>query len=329
MRKVFIFLVVLGLGAIMLPAQASTVYCFGRAATIKGTNGNDTLRGTSGPDVIAGLAGADTVYGGGDNDFICGMKGGDRLYGDHTSATNTASFSGDDALSGGKGNDRLYGDDNRNVDGNTLFGNAGNDYLDAGTLQSTGGSRRNIVAYNDAPGPISVTVTGFRTATVAGLDGTDTLVHLGVISGSTYDDEYNIPEGTFLDGISGAGGNDTFFLYGSVNADLAGDDGCHDIYCLTSPGTPGNDVFNLGSNASTGEYGLFGQEGNDVINGSSASESLGFFGSDPGADTINGRDGNDAIDVTDGVSGNDTANGGAGSDSCAADVGDVRTDCEG
>jgi Ca2+-binding RTX toxin-like protein len=55
--------------------------CFGRSATIAGTNGHDSLRGTSGPDVIVGRRGYDAIFGCGGNDLICGGTGADGIEG--------------------------------------------------------------------------------------------------------------------------------------------------------------------------------------------------------------------------------------------------------
>jgi Ca2+-binding RTX toxin-like protein len=73
------------------------------AATIVGTQGNDTLTGTSGRDVIAGLGGDDVIDGGGGNDLICGGDGNDRLTGG----------AGEDVLSGDAGDDVLDGGNQR------------------------------------------------------------------------------------------------------------------------------------------------------------------------------------------------------------------------
>jgi subtilisin-like proprotein convertase family protein len=79
------------------PAQPAA--CKGKAATIVGTNGNDSLVGTPGADVIAGLGGNDTISGLAGNDVICGGAGKDTLKGGP----------GNDFLSGQKGNDKLFG----------------------------------------------------------------------------------------------------------------------------------------------------------------------------------------------------------------------------
>jgi hypothetical protein len=73
--------------------------CFGKPATLLGTNKADKLYGTAGKDVIAGLGGNDVIYGKGGNDVICGGKGDDKLYGE----------AGNDKLDGGKGKDTLNG----------------------------------------------------------------------------------------------------------------------------------------------------------------------------------------------------------------------------
>jgi Ca2+-binding RTX toxin-like protein len=88
-------------------AGAST--CAGKAATIVGTDGNDTLKGTPRADVISGLGGNDVIKGLAGNDTICGGPGKDKLL-------------------GGKGNDKLLGQAGKD----TLIGGAGKDKLKGG-----------------------------------------------------------------------------------------------------------------------------------------------------------------------------------------------------
>ncbi len=54
---------VLALAAVSVPSAASAALptCFGRAATIVGTDGDDRIVGTSGSDVIVALDGAPVV----------------------------------------------------------------------------------------------------------------------------------------------------------------------------------------------------------------------------------------------------------------------------
>ncbi|WP_162924316.1 calcium-binding protein [Rubrobacter indicoceani] len=108
------------------------VTCFGKAATITGTNGNDTIPGTFGRDVIVGLGGMDTIRGdadfagnpsGGGSDFICGNGGGDPFIdgGDRR-----------DFINGGGGNDVLDGDNFPSNFGDLLIGEDGNDVFTGG-----------------------------------------------------------------------------------------------------------------------------------------------------------------------------------------------------
>ena len=75
------------------------VLCEGRAATIVGTDGDDTLTGTPGDDVIAGRNGDDVIVAGPGDDVVCGGDGADRLAGNE----------GDDLLVGGRGPDLMSG----------------------------------------------------------------------------------------------------------------------------------------------------------------------------------------------------------------------------
>jgi poly-gamma-glutamate capsule biosynthesis protein CapA/YwtB (metallophosphatase superfamily) len=105
-------------------AEWPVVMCWGRAATIIGTDGPDLLIGTGGDDVIVGRAGGDTIWGHGGNDYICGRDGNDYIAG----GTGDDVISGDDGsdfLHGDTGNDSLWGDDGTN----SLEGGAGDDLL--------------------------------------------------------------------------------------------------------------------------------------------------------------------------------------------------------
>jgi Ca2+-binding RTX toxin-like protein len=69
--------------------------CFGKRATIVGTQKSNVIRGTRRSDVIAGLGGNDTISGLGGNDLVCGGAGADKLDGG----------AGSDGLDGGAGAD--------------------------------------------------------------------------------------------------------------------------------------------------------------------------------------------------------------------------------
>lgn len=103
-----------GMLAAATPANAAQ-YCFGRRATIVGTNGADALYGRPyRTDVIVGLGGNDYISGGNDYpengdppDYICAGPGADEVY-------------------GGPGADKMLGGDGRDF----LEGSFGSDYID-------------------------------------------------------------------------------------------------------------------------------------------------------------------------------------------------------
>jgi Ca2+-binding RTX toxin-like protein len=120
--------------------------CDGLAATIVGTNGDDSLVGTPGNDVIVGLGGDDTITGGlgddvicggsgddilsgqGDDDRLFGQSGDDFLDGGEGGCCNPVTNTGDDFLRGGPGRDELHTSDFPTL-GNTLHGDQGRDRL--------------------------------------------------------------------------------------------------------------------------------------------------------------------------------------------------------
>ena len=61
----------------MTNVPAVTGKCKGKAATIRGTRGDDVIVGTAGVDVIAARAGDDTIRGLGGNDLVCAGPGDD------------------------------------------------------------------------------------------------------------------------------------------------------------------------------------------------------------------------------------------------------------
>jgi hemolysin type calcium-binding protein len=101
--------------------------CYGRRATIVGTNADNTLKGTNGADVIVARGGDDTVNGGGGKDLICGEGGKDILRG-ASGADQLSGGTKNDTLRGGSGNDLLQGGGGADK----LFGEAGRDRLSGG-----------------------------------------------------------------------------------------------------------------------------------------------------------------------------------------------------
>lgn len=112
--------------------------CFGKLATIVGTNGSDTLDGTSGKDVIQALGGNDTIDGKGGGDRICAGSGADVVNGG----------GGKDKISGQGGDDVLYGDGKADV----IKGGGGGDLMYGGKGADTLTGNSGIDTANGGPG---------------------------------------------------------------------------------------------------------------------------------------------------------------------------------
>lgn len=114
------------------------------AATITGTQGNNTLNGTPGPDRIVakkgndtvnGLAAADRLSGGRGMDTINGGDGDDRAWGG-SDADDLNGELGNDALNGKRGSDDLDGGEgndflNGGQKTDTIVGGLGDDFVKA------------------------------------------------------------------------------------------------------------------------------------------------------------------------------------------------------
>ncbi|BAY20626.1 hypothetical protein NIES2100_03680 [Calothrix sp. NIES-2100] len=253
-------------------------------ATKNGTNYNDNgttqnnvyypiLTGTDGDDNIYGLAGNDIINGGAGNDNLSGDAGNDLLRGGD----------GNDYLSGGYGNDTLIGD--RGAD--RFLGGAGNDLL----------------IWNNGDGSDRISgETGYDTVQVNGAPVGDNFRLQRDAQGKAIFDRLNlVPFTLTVDTaekfeINGQGGDDILDVNNLVGTGVT---------LVQFTGGAGNDTLD-GSDSSTQLYGN-GDAGDDVLTGSSAS------------DTLNGGDGNDLVQ---GEKGNDTMIGGAGNDTLAWDDGD-------
>lgn len=231
-----------------------------------------------------GTLGADVLTGGSGPDAIDGLDGNDQLNG----------AGGDDFLFGGAGYD-------------TLIGGAGNDRLD-------GGSEIDRALYTDATGPIIVdmkagTVTGDASV------GTDTLISVEEIRGSSSDDTYKAtgftggsPTGSFgptSNEFEGMAGNDTITGNGStIVAYLKAAAGV--TVNLTNPiagqGASGTahstvaDDANIGTDTFTGGvFGIRGSEYDDVLVGSDNIGNVEIFQGRGGNDLIDGKGGFDRV----------------------------------
>jgi serralysin len=268
---------------------------------INGHSGADTIRGGSGRDTLWGASAsqtndiADQIYGelGNDlvgasygNDLVDGGDGDDVLYGDE----------GNDQILGGSGNDSLYGDWGWGSDvigADTLNGGAGNDLLRGGAGNDSihGGIGTDSATYDNAASGVTVSLS-VATAQVTGGAGTDTLVSIENLTGSSFADR--LTGNNVANQLYGMGGGDS--LVGNAGNDsLFGGDGADSIY-----GGDGNDWLR-------GEFGvdlIFGGNGNDnILSDGDDGRYYGEAGNDLmisglGGETMNGGLGIDTIDHT-------------------------------
>jgi Ca2+-binding RTX toxin-like protein len=288
----------LGLSAGLAVATALTLFaagagkgqsgptCFGREATIVGTDGPDVLTGTPGTDVIVGLGGDDRIDAGAGDDFVCG----------------------------GDGNDTILGGDGTDV----LFGDAGDDTVDAGPgyIDAVAGgpgsdhligNQFSVVNYVFAPGPETVDLS---TGTASGAEGNDTLTGFVNIFGSYFPDTLiGNAAGNAIFGIAGDDvirGGPGFDIVGfSLNSTVT-----VNLAAGTSAGgaTDGNDTL-------SGMEGAFTGNGNDTLIGDGQNN---FLSGNDGNDTISGGGGADTIL---GGAGDDNLSGGNGNDFLQGDEG--------
>lgn len=267
------------------PAGAATIpTCFGKNATIVGTNGNDTIQGTSGNDVIVALNGDDVVYGGAGNDLICGGYGADQLH-------------------GGPGNDQIAGELGRvvqtangtRIKNDVLYGDAGDDLFSPGYDGRHPSDVPDRITFHDAPNGVTVDA---NTHTATG-EGNDTwLGDNAEIDGSQWGD--TMIGGPRRDIFNGGGGSDT--IRGNGGDDTLRDDyqGSDMRQADTLDGGDGNDqLFTFG-----GFDTLIGGNGNDTL--SDYSRDAGSMEGGPGNDTISDGIAMDAQQVIDGGPGTDT-----------------------
>ena len=271
--------------AIAVPATAAPHECFGKKATIVGTERADELRGTERADVIVALGGGDTIRARRGNDRVCAGRGEDVIHGG----------SGWDSLATGPGAQVQYPDGDRAHGGagrDRLFGSAYLDRLRGGpgmdTLRGLG-ARANEC---DCEGKVEQLFGG------AGND---------VIKGGVIDGFY-----TGKNLFRGGPGDDTIVGNGGALSD--NDDGTYDTIEFVS----GPVVVDLGAGSATGEgtdtlsgiETVYGSPGGDTITGD---DTANILRGDLGDDTLVGRAGDDDLDGGQGVNAND---GGDGTDNC-------------
>ena len=238
----------------LTPAAAAVPKCFGRTATIVGTDDDDEIQGTARSDVIYTGGGIDEVRAGRGDDLVCGGakldhlfgEGGDDKLGGGPDYADDWLFGGagkdrlqpgcggpeGDLLEGGAGADRLIGSDCGNA---TMVPGAGDDFV-----RATGGEIR----FPAASGPIDVDLAE-RVATGEGRDRIQIVQpprnspkRVVTVVGTDFDDRMMGSE--LADSFQGGGGDDV--IEGRRGADwLDGWTGDHDLLS----GGPGQDFFQV------------------------------------------------------------------------------------
>jgi Ca2+-binding RTX toxin-like protein len=143
---------------------------------IIGTAAAETLVGTAGDDIITGNGGTDTIEAGRGNDIVTGGDDADRVYGE-AGNDQIDGGGGNDVLVGGAGNDLVHGGDGNDslysterTGSDTLFGDAGDDYIEIDRFQGSG----TIAAYGGAGSDrFWIDVRTGATAAIDGGDGDD------------------------------------------------------------------------------------------------------------------------------------------------------------
>jgi Ca2+-binding RTX toxin-like protein len=271
---------------------------------VTGSSHNDTITGDSNDNVLAGGAGNDTIDGGGGVNTVdySGDPAGVTV--NLSTGTATDGWGGTDTLSdiqnvnGSAYADTITGDSNNNV----LSGGAGNDTID-------GGTGTNTVDYSHDPAGVTVDLSA-GTAT-DGWGGSDTLLNIQNVTGSTYDDTITgdsnanvLVGGDGNDTLSGGGGNDTLDG-GSGNNALDGGTGTNTVDYSHDPGSVYVDLssgfaFNGygGTDTLTNIQNIVGSAYGSTIIGDNNDNSL--TGGD-GNDWLAGNGGNDVIDGGGGI----------------------------
>ncbi|MCG3168962.1 MAG: hypothetical protein CALGDGBN_00472 [Pseudomonadales bacterium] len=335
-------------------------------------DGEDTVSGLAGSDSLASGAGADVLYGGTGEDTLDGgagadtMDGGDQddvYYIDHAGDVVTEDF--DDSIGGvdtvvsvigytlgfGLENLRLDGvaaiNGNGNAGGNVLIGNdannklqglAGDDTLDGGAGDDTlngGTGTGDTASYAMALAGVVVNLA-LSGAQATGGAGTDTLLNIENLVGSSHDDTLSGRGNANL--IDGGAGNDS--LFGGAGADyLLGGEGNDTLRGAggldTMDGGAGDDFYYANSTedvvaeladdlaagidtvqSSTSHTLGFGIENLILFDAGDAS-GIGNAGNNTvtgtvGANVLSGLDGGDTLN---GSMGKDTLRGGNGADS--------------
>ncbi len=263
--------------------------------TLSGLDGNDTLDGGDGDDLLSGGLGADSIDGGAGVDTVTYVSSDDRIsvdLGTSTASTTIANSesSGDQLTSienvlGSNHSDWIFG----NNDDNILKGNRGGDWL-------RGLAGTDVLIGDDGDDDLD---GGAGEDNLDGGDGNDMLIGgdgKDVLAGGAGDD-------TLIgDGGAGAGAADQ--LIGGAGIDRL-EGGAGDDVLLGGDGddSSGNIILSGEFFPSPVAAGLYGGDGNDILDGGSGNDTLDggsgndqyLFGLETGNDTVVTGGGNDEL----------------------------------
>lgn len=272
-----------------------------------GNSSANTLTGGAGNDTLEGLAGADTFLGGAGTDTVsyahstAGVTLDLQNRGIYT-ATNDAvgdTFTSIENFIGSNFNDTVYGTSSDNV----LVGGLGNDTLN-------GDAGFDTASYADATGAVNINLA---TNTVTGSAGSDTLVSIEKIIGSSFGDTVTGSAGD--DVIDGGPGADT--INGGTGSDTvsyASATGAKSVNLGTGVNSDGDTLVSIENIIGTA-YGdiLTGDGGDNVIEGGLGDDLLDGGANAAGGDTASYASATSAVTVSLAIVGAQ-ATGGAGSD---------------
>jgi len=229
---------------------------------LTGNVANNELVGAAGADTLDGGAGADILNGGTGADSMIGGDGNDIYYvdnvGDGVSETNAAAAGGSDivytdvsyTLGANVENLRILAAGAVNGTGNTLNNSL---YAGAGNNVLNGGDGVDTASYLYATAGVTVSLAT-TTGQATGSSGTDTLLSIENLAGSTYGDLLTGSSGNNL--LQGGLGKDT--LNGGAGNDTieGGDSDDQGLYVLATAIAGDADVYkgNLGNDTLTLQF---------------------------------------------------------------------------
>ena len=282
--------------------------------SFEGRAGNDTIDGKGGIDrisyqtspaavtvnMVTGLA----TDGWGGTDTFTNIE---NVRGSDFSDAITGNDSDND-LEGRAGNDTLIGGDGQD----SLRGGIGDDVLDGGTQRILNGwdatanlnSRYDLALYSDATSGVTVTLgaDGMNGTATGGGMGTDTLINIEMVIGSSHGDVIRGTNRAVNEIIRGGSGNDTLFGGDASGTDLGSNFVDYrsatgavtvNLSTGTATGADGNDVLSGFGNMLSGNF-------NDSLTGNALDN---FIDAGAGDDTIDGATGFDILSFQNAIGG--------------------------